>query len=126
MSTLSGMYSNPSKVINTLGDNIVNVTAYASDIFKHPFADGLNHYSFTYNIKFEIKDGKIKMDSPSFSNILEQRVFMGYTTDTKKLDTIDLFFELYYAKELEQAKVEALFNSHITKIVSGLSTNSDW
>lgn len=126
MSTLSSMYSNPSKVISTLGDNIVNVTAYASDVFKYPFANSLKHYSFTYNIKMEIKDGKVKIDTPSFSNILEQEVFMGQTIGTEYLDTKGLYMGLFFAKEHEQAKVESLINSHITKIVSGLSSNSDW
>ena len=126
MSTLSSMYSNPSKVISTLGDNIINVTAYVSDVFQYPFASSLKHYSFTYNIKMEIKDGKVKLDTPSFSNILEQEVFMGQTIGTEYLDTKGLYMALFFAKELEQAKVESLINSHITKIVSGLSSNSDW
>ena len=47
VSTLSSMYSNPSKVISTLGDNIINVTAYASDAFYYSFSDRLQYYSFT-------------------------------------------------------------------------------
>ena len=126
MSTLSSMYSNPSKVISTLGDNIINVTAYASDAFQHPYtSDSNSHYSFTYNIKIEIKDGKIKVESPSFSNLFEQTIYMGNTIGTDNLDPNEIYSELFIAKELEQAKVEKIFNSHITKIISGLS-NSDW
>ena len=44
VSTLSSMYSNPSKVISTLGDNIINVTAYASDAFQYLLANELHHY----------------------------------------------------------------------------------
>ena len=126
VSTLSSMYSNPSKVISTLGDNIINVTAYASDAFQYLFSNVLQHYSFTYNIKIEIKDGKIKIDSPSFSNICVQKVFMGETIGTDYLDIKKFYWALSDAKELEQAKVENIFNLHITKIVSGLSSNSDW
>lgn len=124
ISTLSSMYSQPSKVISTLGDNIINVTAYSSDAFQYLLANELRHYSFTYNIKIEIKDGKIKIDSPLFSNISVRIVFMGETVGTDYID--DFYFELYRAKkQLQQEKVENILNSHITKIISGLS-NSDW
>lgn len=130
MSTLSGMYTNPAKVISTLGDNIINVTAYASDAFMRPFLDSFNHYSFTYNIKIEIKDGKIKIDSPSFSGIIKQNIFKGRTIDTDYVTTDKMYDDLYFSKEIdhlkEQEKVENIINSHITKIVSGLSSNSDW
>lgn len=49
ISTLSSMYTNPSNVISTLGDNIINVTAYASDAFIKPFGVTNMYYSFTYN-----------------------------------------------------------------------------
>lgn len=127
ISTLSSMYTNPSNVISTLGDNIINVTAYASDAFIKPFGDTNMYYSFTYNIKIEIKDGKIKVDSPSFSNITERSVFMGQTLDISRIDTIKMYMELFLARAKGQAKdFENIFNSHITKIVSGLSSNSDW
>lgn len=129
VSTLSSMYTNPSKVISTLGDNIINVNAYASNAI-----DVLNdislittRYSFTYNIKIEVKDGKIKIDSPSFSNITKQELtFTGSTMNKKNLDTLLFFAELYEGKGPYQVPVEDLINSHITKIVSGLSSSSDW
>jgi len=125
VSTLSSMYSNPSKVISTLGDNIINVTAYASDAFYYSFSDRLQYYSFTYNIKIEIKDGKIKIDSPSFSNMFEKITFMGQTIGTDYIDLKKFYWAISDAKELQQEKVEKIFNSHITNIISGLS-NSDW
>ena len=124
VSTLSSMYSNPSKVISTLGDNIINVTAYASDAFYYSFSDRLQYYSFTYNIKIEIKDGKIKIDSPSFSNMFEKITFMGQTIGTDYIDLKKFYWAISDAKELQQEKVEKIFNSHITNIISGLS-NSD-
>lgn len=125
ISTLSSMYANPSKVISILGDNIINVNAYASDAFQKPFASSVMYYSFTYNIKIEIKEGKIKVDSPSFSKITEKEVFMGQAMATKYLTEKKMYTELSLAKEIQQTKIEALINSHITQIVSGLS-KSDW
>lgn len=126
ISTLSSMYANPSKVISTLGDNIINVNPHVSDAFQKSYGGNfLWLYSFLYNIKIEIKEGKIKVDSPTFSNITKKEVFMEQMTGTEYITEKDMYSELYYAKEIQQAKVEALINCHITQIVSGLS-NSDW
>ena len=125
VSSLSSMYSNPNKVISTIGDNLINVTAYAPNVFIVPFAGNNVYYSFTYNIKIEIKDGKIKVDAPTFSNITAREVFMGETLRNDYIDTNDLYYKLSKTLEQKQTEVANIFNSHITKIVSGLS-NSDW
>ena len=84
------------------------------------------YYSFTYNIKIEVKDGKIKVDAPSFSNITAREVFMGQTLRNDYIDTSDLNYYLSKTIEQKQTEVADIFNSHISKIVSGLSSNSDW
>ena len=119
------MYSNPNKVISTIGDNLINVTAYAPNVFIVPFAGNNVYYSFTYNIKIEIKDGKIKVDAPAFSNITAREVFMGETLRNDYIDTNDLYYKLSKTLEQKQEEVAYIFNSHITKIINGLS-NSDW
>lgn len=127
MSSLSSMYTNPSKVISTLGDNIINVNAYYSDVTIKDVIY-MKHYSFTYNIKIEIKDGKIKVDAPSFSKITERIVpiIPGNSTTERYIEAPTLFGMLAKAGEKYQAPIEDIINSHITKIVSGLSSNSDW
>ncbi len=128
MSSLSSMYTNPSKVISTLGDNIININAYASDVIVKDEFISFKHYSFIYNIKIEIKAGRIKVDAPSFSKITERDVpiLPGNSATEKYIDTYTLYEELTKAGEQYQAKAEEIFNSHISKIVSGLSSNSDW
>lgn len=128
LSSLSSMYTNPSKVISTIGDNIINVNAYASDVLVKDEFISYKHYSFAYNIKIEIKAGKIKVEAPSFSNIIEKNVpiMPGNRTTEKYIDTQTLYEELTKAGEKYQVKAEEIINSHIDKIVSGLSSNSDW
>ena len=72
MSSLSSMYTNPSKVISTLG------------------------------------------------------VLTRNSATEKYIDTYTLYEELTKAGEQYQAKAEEIFNPHISKIVSGLSSNPDW
>ena len=126
MSSLSSMYSNPSRVISTLGDNIINVNGYAQDAFQKPFAGNTQYFSFSYNIKIEIKDGKIKVDSPNFSTIIRKEVCNGYTTDTRYVEEYDMLGDLELCDKAQQLKVAALINAHIDNIVAGLSSNSDW
>ncbi len=128
MSSLSSMYINPSKVLSTIGDNIINVNAYASDVIVKDAFISFKYYSFIYNIKIEIKNGKVKVDAPSFSKITERDVpiLPGNSATEKYIDVYDLYAELSKAGEKYQAKAEKIFNSHISIIVSGLSSKSDW
>ena len=128
VSTLSSMYNNPSKVISTLGDNIINVTATGAFDIANDVGMLYQRYNFTYNIKIEIKDGKIKIDSPSISNINRRDVGMLSRTvlDSKNMNASNLFADFLEAKAAPIAEFEELFNSHITKIIGGLSSDSDW
>ena len=124
ISTLSDMYSNPNKVISTLGDNIINLNAYASDAFYII----IKIYSFNYNIKIEIKEGKIKVCSPSFSNITERRQSGSYVTGSSTIGVGAMYLLLYETKQpVDFSKILIdKFNSHVSKIITGLSSNSDW
>lgn len=128
VSTLSSMYNNPSKVISTLGDNIINVTATSAFDIANDVGMFYQRYNFTYNIKIEVKDGKIKIDAPSFSNINRRDVGMLSRTviDSRNMNASNLFADFLEAKAAPTAEFEELFNSHITKIVSGLSSSSEW
>lgn len=126
LSSLSDMYTNPNKVISTIGDNIINVNGYARNAFVGQFAGNNVYFSFNYNIKIEIKDSKIKVDAPTFSNITKREVYEGETLGIDYIDTDDLYFQLSLVKnKLIEEQVADIFNSHITKIVEGL-TNSNW
>ena len=129
VSTLSDMYPNPSKVISTFGDNIINVTGYyAKDVFWNEENEIIKIYHFNYNIKIEIKEGKIKIGSPAFSNITERRQSGSYVLDTSHIDLNDFFSFLRKSKDSSTfcTILTDLCNSHVSKIVEGLSSNSDW
>ena len=127
VSALSDMYPNPNKVISTLGDNIINLNAYASDYFWYESDEIIKIYSFNYNIKLEFKEGKIKVSSPSFSNITERRQSGSYVIGTSFIDVTKMYLLLYDIKRFDYSQLLAdKFNSHVSKIVEGLSPNSDW
>jgi hypothetical protein len=126
ISTLSDMYSNPSKVISTLGDNIINLNAHEPKACWYSTEDFVYDYNFNYNIKIECKEGKIKVCSPSISNIIE-RIYVGFGNyKSSNIDLNKMYSLLHKLKPEFTQTLEDNFNSHITKIITGLSSNSDW
>lgn len=128
VSSLSDMYSNPSKVISTLGDNIINVTGYyAKKTFWSSDGDATTYYNFNYNIKIEIKDGKIKVSAPTISNITGIREIGYYNAGSSNVDLGEFYTSIRLRAPSDYQKIfEKLFNPHITNIVKGLSSDSDW
>ena len=125
---LSSLFDHPDKVISTVGENIVMVNAYDGTGFtKRETRNGKpssTSYTYSYSIKIEIKDGKIKINSPSFSNL---KATLHYLGQDRFLGTYDEESFYYAMKEANaENKVESLMNSYIDKIVSGLSKNDDW
>ena len=66
------------------------------------------------------------MCSPSISNIIE-RIYVGF--GNYKSSNIDLnkMYSLLHELKPEFTKIlEDKFNNHVSKIITGLSSNSDW
>ena len=126
ISALSDMYSNPNKVISTLGDNIINLNAHEPKACWYSTKDFVYDYNFNFNIKIEYKEGKIKVCSPSFSNITE-RIYVGFGNYNSSNIDLNKMYSLLHKLNPEFAKtLEDKFNNHVSKIISGLSSNSDW
>ena len=88
--------------------------------------DFVYDYNFNYNIKIECKEGKIKVCSPSISNIIE-RIYVGFGNyKSSNIDLNKMYSLLHKLKPEFTQTLEDNFNSHITKIITGLSSNSDW
>lgn len=126
VSALSDMYSNPSKVISTLGDNIINLNAHESNACWYSTKDFVYDYNFNYNIKIEYKEGKIKVCSPSISNITERRYAGSGIYDYFTIDLNKMYSLLHELKPEFTKILEDKFNNHVSKIITGLSSNSDW
>ena len=122
----SDMYSNPSKVISTLGDNIINLNAHEPKACWYSTEDFVYDYNFNYNIKIEYKEGKIKVCSPSLSNINE-RVYVGFGNYKTFNTDLDKLYSLLHKLDPDFTKIlEDKFNNHVTQIITKLSSNSDW
>lgn len=126
ISALSDMYSNPNKVISTLGDNIINLNAHEPKACWYSTEDFLYDYNFNYNIKIEYKEGKIKVCSPSISNITE-RIYVGFGNYNSSNIDLNKMYSLLHKLNPDFTKtLEDKFNNHVSKIITGLSSKSDW
>ena len=93
VSALSDMYSNPSKVISTLGDNIINLNAHEPRACWYSTEDFVYDYNFNYNIKIEYKEGKIKVCAfPWIALTLLERLFNDFLLITVYCTEFVYFF----------------------------------
>lgn len=125
---LSGMFDHPDKVISTVGDNIVMVNSYdATGYTEYTNENGRSYstsYTYAYSLKIEVKDGKIRVNSPSFSQLKPVLHYLGKVKTLSTYGEAEFYDTLHKAKA--EYKVENLINSYITKLVQGLSTSDDW
>lgn len=125
---MSSLFDHPDKVISTVGDNIIMVNAYDGTGFtEYETSNGRSYstsYTYSYSLKIEIKDGKIKVNSPSFSNLQPVLHYLGKDKPLSTYGETEFYESLKKAKA--EYKVEAIMNGYIKKIVDGLSKNDDW
>ena len=125
---LSSLFDHPDKVISTVGDNIVMVNAYdGTGFIEYGTSNGRSYYTsytYSYSLKIEIKNGKIKVNSPSFYNL---QPVLHYLGKEKPLST---YGETEFYESLKKAnaelKVETIMNGYIKNIVDGLLKNDEW
>ena len=129
ISILSTLFDHPDKVITTVGDNIIMVNAHDANGFSesgiNEYGDAYtNSYTYSYSLKIETKDGRLRINSPSFSKLIGTFHFLG------KDRPLGIFGEEEFYKQLKkckaETKVENLINTYINKLVEGLANNDDW
>lgn len=63
------IYLNPQKVLHCIENEMIKVSAYQSSVFSKPVKvsgyDAKRYFGLEYNITFEFKDGKIRINVPS-------------------------------------------------------------
>lgn len=125
INTLSTMFNHPDKVLQSVGENVIMINSYADKCFTYCGKKGdLTHYSFNYSIKIEVRDGRLRVDAPSFSNFMGEFNYLGITKDMGPFG--ESFFWWAVGEAKAQTKIEDLANVYITKLVNGSSSNEEW
>lgn len=132
VNTLSKMYAHPDKVISVVGDNVIVVNGSAPTIFtEYGTRQGLNgttsyttDYSVDYSYRIEIKDNRIRVNAPTFSNLYYTLNYLGKHKTGGPFGQADFFEAVKEAKA--SSKVDKMMNDFLNCISVGLNTTDDW
>lgn len=115
-SKLTSMFNSPSDVIKKIGDNIISVEGYSSNLFNY------NGYScdILYTLIIEFKDGKIKYNHPVINKIYVDTRIMG-KMNLESSKTFDII-----ATNRNQDRVALHFNGLVIELNSAVKESEDW
>lgn len=129
LTSITKLYNSPKDVISKVENEIISVNGICTDyvIVKTP---GMKmHFAFKYILKFQFKDGKVRIDAPIVSQMISQyepssytkpfqdwvnswKIFKNGTVNPKRQDTAN-----YLNNKL---------NSLINNILSSHALNDEW
>lgn len=131
-SNVAKVYNSPQRVMSTVENTSVSIHAFADDILYQKSYLGLKFfYEGTYNLLIEIKDGRVKVNAPTFGMQTGQSETINRTKTAEKIlsDFFDKKGRLKENRTIWKPYAEQRINS-IYKTLLGLGntkdTNNDW
>ena len=131
-SNVSKVYNSPQSVMSTVENSSVAIHAFADDILYQKSYLGIKFfYEGTYNLLIEIKDGRVKINAPSFGMQTGQSETINRTKTSENIlsDFFDKKGRLKGNRVIWKPYAEQKINS-IYKTLLGLGntkdTNNDW
>ena len=131
-SNVSKVYNSPQSVMSTVENSSVAIHAFADDILYQKSYLGIKFfYEGTYNLLIEIKDGRVKINAPSFGMQTGQSETINRTKTAENIltDFFDKKGRLKGNRVIWKHYAEQRINS-IYKTLLGLGntkdTNNDW
>lgn len=131
-SNVAKVYNSPQRVMSAVENTSVAIHAFADDILYQKSYLGLKFfYEGTYNLLIEIKDGRVKVNAPSFGMQTGQSETINRTKTAEKIlsDFFDRKGRLKENRTIWKPYAEQRINS-IYKTLLGIDstnkTNNDW
>lgn len=131
-SNVAKVYNSPQRVMSAVENTSVAIHAFADDILYQKSYLGLKFfYEGTYNLLIEIKDGRVKVNAPSFEMQTGQSETINRTKTAEKIlsDFFDKKGRLKENRTIRKPYAEQRINS-IYKTLLGIDstnkTNNDW
>lgn len=131
-SNVAKVYNSPQRVMSTVENTSVAIHAFADDILYQKSYLGLKFfYEGTYNLLIEIKDGRVKVNAPSFGMQTGQSETINRTKTAEKIlsDFFDKKGRLKENRTIWKPYAEQRINS-IYKTLLGIDstnkTDNDW
>ena len=129
LSSISNLYKNPQKVLSTVENVSIKVSATALDVkvprdeseINDVFPQKYSYWGFDYRLSFQFKDGKIKVNAPSFDadNVLHADSFTGGYYEP----VAPVFPSLHFNNPSD--KITIYFGKHINDIIKEILTKSE-
>ena len=126
------VYNSPQKVMSSVENTSVAIHAYADDILYQKSYLGIKFfYEGTYNLLIEIKDGRVKVNAPSFGMQTGQSETINRIKTAEKIlsDFFDKKGRVRENRTVWKIYAEQRINS-IYKTLLGIDstdkTNNDW
>lgn len=131
-SNVAKVYNSPQRVMSTVENTSVAIHAFADDILYQKSYLGLKFfYEGTYNLLIEIKDGRVKVNAPSFGMQTGQSETINRTKTAEKIlsDFFDKKGRLKENRAIWKSYAEQRINSIYRTLLGIDSTNktdNDW
>lgn len=128
-------FVSPKDVISKVENKQINLVAY---IPKGVSRTNYHKFDLTFNVVFEFKDNKIKINSPNIISIIYQMKYLQQMYVKKEINLLAYFdgneWTIYNSKDvvkLDMAKetLEATVNNLIENLINNIkqnSTNDNW
>lgn len=131
-SNVAKVYNSPQRVMSAVENTSVAIHAFADDILYQKSYLGLKFfYEGTYNLLIEIRDGRVKVNAPSFGMQTGQSETINRTKTAEKIlsDFFDKKGRLKENRTIWKPYAEQRINS-IYKTLLGIDstnkTDNDW
>lgn len=133
LSAILTIYKNPEKVLSKIENVSITISGTAMDVPVPNEADEINsmfpqendYFAFDYNFIFQFKDGKIRVNAPSFGieNILWANVFAN-----GRYKPVAETFLNHFGKSSDKYNIcfENYINNLVVSILKKAETVNDW
>lgn len=129
ISAIGTIYSSPKDVINSVSDNLIQLTGITKGFTRTSKIIGESYYTqFIFDLVIQFKDGKVRYNAPIIKYLVSENENTGKRriNDFIGVNIRDYLLEDDYLAETHLKQIEGDINNLISSINSHLKKSNDW
>ena len=129
ISAIGTIYSSPKDVINSVSDNLIQLTGITKGFKRTSKIIGESYKTqFIFNLVIQFKDGKVRYNAPVIKYIVSENVNTGKRNinDFSGVNIRNYLLEDDYLADTHLKQIEYDINNLISSINSHLIKSNDW
>ena len=129
ISAIGTIYSSPKDVINSVDDNLIQLTGITKGFERTSKIIGESYKTqFIFNLVIQFKDGKVRYNAPVIKYIVSENVKTGKRNinDFSGVNIRNYLLEDDYLADTHLKQIEYDINNFISSINSHLIKSNDW